>query len=290
MLFQINVIKMQENRCTTLVIRIVNIMTVMLFALDIHSQAPCPQYLNKYDVIDMADYVVTYKASFIRDTQKKVPEQDIIILEIGKNFSKSYSKILFAADSTATAWRKKGSAVLRMPKGNIPLEDVYKNFTTKNSKIIFRSMLQGPIYQYEESSNLMNWTLQPEKKEILSYSCQRATTSFRGREYEAWFTNDIPLPNGPWKFGGLPGLILFLKDMQSNYVFECIGLEKPKVERPIKLWSWKYENITRENLIRVKKRIHLDPYNYCISIGQVMGGDIEAKKKQIYPYNPIELE
>lgn len=156
---------------------------------------------------------------------------------------------------------------------------------------IFRSILTGPIYLYEEESNLMNWTLRPEKKEILSYSCQRATTTFRGRDYEAWFTNDIPIPNGPWKFGGLPGLILSIKDIQDHFVFECVGIQKPKKQRPIKFWSWNYKSINREQLLKLKKRMYLNTYNYCISIGQAIGGDpVKARRKMNYPYNPIELQ
>ncbi|MEG1650143.1 MAG: GLPGLI family protein, partial [Rikenellaceae bacterium] len=47
-----------------------------------------------------------------------------------------------------------------------------------------------------------------------------------GREYEAWFTTEIPISEGPWKFYGLPGLIAKLHDKQKHYSFELIGFQK----------------------------------------------------------------
>lgn len=290
---KIKIIKHITKICTYLGnIKIGHIIVLIFFHTSVYAQpVPMPQSLDKYKILGNADYVITYELSFIKDPQNLKRGHDIIIVEVGKDFSKSYSKVLFDVDSTSTEWLKKGASVLPTAKESIPLEDVYKNLNTKTSKIIFRSILTGPIYQYEEDSNLMDWTLRPEKKKILSYSCQRATTNFRGRDYEAWFTNDIPISNGPWKFGGLPGLILSIKEIQDNFVFECIGIQKTKSQRLIKFWLWDYKTITREQLQKLKKRMYLNTYNYCISIGQAIGGDpIEARKKMNYPYNPIELQ
>lgn len=282
----------KENYSSTIIKTSSLLMFIFLFLTTTYGQpTPFIQSLDKYQIIDTAKYVVTYRLSFIKDAESMKENNDIIILEIGNKYSKSYSSTLFEADSTAAEWIKKGSNVIPRAKQSVPLEDIYKNHKSKKSTNVFRSILSGPVYQYEENSNLMAWEIQPEKKSIYSYTCQKATTSFRGREYEAWFTNDIPLNDGPWKFGGLPGLILFVKDTQSHYIFECIGIEKTKKPHTIKLWSWKYQNIKYEQLQKMKKRMYLNTYNYCISIGQEIGGDHEeAKKKMNYPYNPIELK
>lgn len=47
---------------------------------------------------------------------------------------------------------------------------------------------------------------------ILDYKCIKATTRFRGRDYTAWVTKELPINDGPWKFYGLPGLILQIED------------------------------------------------------------------------------
>ena len=51
-----------------------------------------------------------------------------------------------------------------------------------------------------------------------------AEAEFRGRVWRAWFTYEIPMPYGPWKLGGLPGLILKAEDADSLFVFEMAGI------------------------------------------------------------------
>lgn len=86
---------------------------------------------------------------------------------------------------------------------------------------IFKDHKDGYIYSIErvlmkpflvkDSMNIFNWKLQNVKKEILGYNCQEAKVNYRGRNYTAYFTLEIPIETGPWKFYGLPGLILQIK-------------------------------------------------------------------------------
>ena len=59
-------------------------------------------------------------------------------------------------------------------------------------------------------------------------NCQRATGTFRGREWQVWFTYDIPYNYGPWKLGGLPGLILRAEDSSGTFVWEAVSLIRPE--------------------------------------------------------------
>ena len=77
-------------------------------------------------------------------------------------------------------------------------------------------------YRYTEPWPSMQWTLGSEKQSICGYQCQRATCHWRGRDYEAWFTSAIPLKSGPWKFGGLPGLIMKIYDTKRLYTWEAV--------------------------------------------------------------------
>ena len=69
------------------------------------------------------------------------------------------------------------------------------------------------------------WTMQPEHRRFGQFDCRRATGEFRGREYEAWYTLDIPIPTGPFKLGGLPGLILEARSLDGKVSFMFSGIE-----------------------------------------------------------------
>jgi GLPGLI family protein len=69
------------------------------------------------------------------------------------------------------------------------------------------------------------WTLHPEHKRFGQYDCRRATGKYRGRDYEAWYTLEIPIPTGPFKLGGLPGLILEARTLDGIVKFQFSSLE-----------------------------------------------------------------
>jgi GLPGLI family protein len=69
------------------------------------------------------------------------------------------------------------------------------------------------------------WTLHPEHKRFGQYDCRRATGKYRGRDYEAWYTLDIPISTGPFKLGGLPGLILEARTLDGIVKFQFSSLE-----------------------------------------------------------------
>lgn len=59
----------------------------------------------------------------------------------------------------------------------------------------------------------VDWKIIDDYKSILGYECQKARTTFtapngKTSEIVAWFTTEIPVSSGPYKYAGLPGLIL----------------------------------------------------------------------------------
>jgi GLPGLI family protein len=54
----------------------------------------------------------------------------------------------------------------------------------------------------------IKWILRNNFKFVMNYKCQEAVCTFRGRDYHAYFLKDLPYSSGPFKFGGLPGIIL----------------------------------------------------------------------------------
>ncbi|HLV15042.1 MAG TPA: GLPGLI family protein [Xanthomarina sp.] len=76
----------------------------------------------------------------------------------------------------------------------------------------------------------IKWQLLSEKKVIDDIECYKATTNFRGRKWEAWYAPSLPYPAGPYKFGGLPGLIINLSDETKKYNFAVTKIEFLKEE------------------------------------------------------------
>lgn len=93
------------------------------------------------------------------------------------------------------------------------------------------SAFSSPEYFYHETTVPLEWKITEEQKEFEGYVVQKATTSFAGREYEAWFTLEISIPDGPYVFSGLPGLIVELYDTEKHYHFELEGVEKLETSR-----------------------------------------------------------
>jgi len=66
----------------------------------------------------------------------------------------------------------------------------------------------------------INWKLENESKNILGYNCNKATAVFRGRKFIAWYTTEVMTAFFPWKFKGLPGLILEYYDEGNDFSAE----------------------------------------------------------------------
>lgn len=114
------------------------------------------------------------------------------------------------------------SAYMQDPKGNV----YYSDFSKK--KMIFREIVVYKAFLVEEPIWIdFKWKLIQETKRVGKFTCQKASTTFRGRTYTAWYAKEIPLPYGPWKFHGLPGLILEVSDEKGEVKFVSTRIEIP---------------------------------------------------------------
>lgn len=102
-----------------------------------------------------------------------------------------------------------------------------QHFGDKQS--FFTERILNQFYRIKEPLAQIDWEITSETKEIGGFSTKKATATFRGRKYEAWFCEDIPLQAGPWKLQGLPGLILEAKDTSGEVQFNWIGLQETKL-------------------------------------------------------------
>ena len=102
---------------------------------------------------------------------------------------------------------------------------------------------------YEEEVPALEWEMTGEHGTVASFDCQKAECDFRGRRWEAWFTPEIPVSEGPWKLKGLPGLILYARDTTGQYSFEAVSV----TDSPEPFYDYVYEHESRTTYRKFKR-------------------------------------
>ena len=98
-----------------------------------------------------------------------------------------------------------------------------KNFKNFKEDFQIHNYMQGKKFIYvKDKITLFDWDI-VEKSDTLiaNYHCEKATTKFRGRNYIAYFTNEISNQGGPYKFDGLPGFIIKIKSTDGYVDIEA---------------------------------------------------------------------
>lgn len=124
---------------------------------------------------------------------------------------------------------------------------------------------------YEETPEEWCWEITDSTKTILGYECVKATTAFHGRKWTAWFSPEIPVANGPWKLGGLPGIILEASTDDGKYSFSATGIEQTSKNIGSIYLADEYEKTDRKSFLRAKRAFLDNPLG---SLNAQMGGDI----------------
>lgn len=174
-----------------------------------------------------------YDYKFVPDINDKADvKTEMMVLDIDSRGSSYYSHATFVADSTQKADIEKQ---IQMNPNSINIKRTDKpgqiTFKVTKSYPDFKTALYRKIssdqYKIAEDSK-PEWKISGEKQKIGEYNTQKATTNFGGREWTAWFTQDIPFQDGPYKFYGLPGLIVKIEDATGTHVMTLAGNKKIK--------------------------------------------------------------
>ncbi|MCL6218672.1 GLPGLI family protein [Zunongwangia pacifica] len=220
-----------------------------------------------------------------------------LFLSRGVALKDSMAVIKNAVDVGSERWKSKMKATKS--------EFNYRVFKNKaENKMGYGIKLLSDKLYYLESLDDIQWEIQPDAKEIAGYQVQKATTSFGGRDYVAWFTPEIPLSDGPYKFAGLPGLILEIQDTEAEYVFEFAGFEELANPLEYQIIPNKYKQIKKKELLDLLATYESDPISYVNNyVGEggktiIIGLEGDEKKNYLKKYheelakknNPIELE
>jgi GLPGLI family protein len=262
----------------------ITLLSLLLICFKVHSQN-----------IDNGIIKCTYNFTFQKDSNNVlVFGKDVMVLEIGQNVSLFYSEPRRKGDSLLMADQKSGVTInsgVNTDKYNLYNWSIVlaKNFPS--DKITGSETIIQP-YKYTEELAPQKWTITNDTCTLLDMVCFRAKTNFRGRDYEAWFTKKIPTTHGPWKFYGLPGLIVKVSDSKKQFNFELTDIKKMPTNSFIFFPEKKYVKVSREVLGTLKQKMADDPIGfmenntpYHIKFPYTP----EERKARKEPYNPLEL-
>lgn len=137
-----------------------------------------------------------------------------------------------------------------------------------NQKTFFKDRLGRDIYSYEEDRPL-NWKISSETTKIGEYKVQKAEADFGGRKWTAWFTTDLPYQDGPYKFSGLPGLIVKVEDDKGEYSFDLMKNYKI-AEIPAMNQFGNIIKVKRTDYLKQQEKYKADPVSFMTQGGGFM--------------------
>jgi GLPGLI family protein len=135
----------------------------------------------------------------------------------------------------------------------------------KDQKIYFKDRLGRDMYSYEEDRPL-NWKISSETMKVGEYKVQKAETDFAGRKWTAWFTTDLPYQDGPYKFSGLPGLIIKVEDANGDYSFDLMKNYKI-ADFPNMNQFGNTIKVKRADYLKQQKKFQEDPMSFMTQGG-----------------------
>ncbi|MGE8432845.1 GLPGLI family protein [Chryseobacterium joostei] len=230
-------------------------------------------------------YELTFKPK--KDSTKL--DKVITILDItDKNRSVYQDYTVIAQDSIMKveieAMKKAGmmkdlSKSLKTPKISARIYKAYPSMKVQYVDKIANGFTPSNIGYNEDLK--FNWNILSDKQKIGEYNTQKATTEFGGRKWTAWFSTDIPFQDGPYKFSGLPGLIVKIEDADKNYSWVLQGNKKVKdytefsyIESLMGASGGKVNELSKEKFEKTFNDFKKDPF---ASVRPMMTQDMMSK-------------
>ena len=174
-----------------------------------------------------------YDYKFVSDSADITDvKSDLMYLDVTPKSSRFYSYDVYKQDSTRMAdFEKqiKTSGSMNVVTFNAAKGKGFVRYAVSKEypdyKVFLHTRIGRDGYKVLNDAPL-TWKIESEKQKIGEFNAQKATTFYQGRKWTAWFTTDIPLQEGPYKFHGLPGLIVKASDDKNFHVFELAAVRK----------------------------------------------------------------
>ncbi len=223
-------------------------------------------------ILFLNGFAQSLEVQYVKEDLFQKSNYDLIIQD-------DFSIYVLLKDKTGKAYKRKDTTVSLFGKEYNTYEVISnQNFKTdyylvkdfqKNKVIFSNDVFKNKKFCVEDSLHPMKWKMSDSTKVILKQHCLSATTEFRGRTYVAFFTPDIAVNNGPWKFGGLPGLILEVFSTDGDYHFRATKLIK-NAKKPIDIKKiletiQSKQCLTWDEFVQKVQKLHQDKINFFIT-------------------------
>lgn len=149
-------------------------------------------------------------------------------LQFRRDSTENYRKTLMNLDISAKEVKFYDKTFADYDSINKAAQTTISKYSTQTDQIISRKLNSSTNNWYRDffdyfivkTNDEMTWNLVNETKNYNGYNLQKAFTSFGGRSWIAWFSKEINIQEGPYKFRGLPGLIFLLEDSEKNFIYQ----------------------------------------------------------------------
>ncbi len=216
-------------------------------------------FTQNYIPIDTVDINFYYSYDFQQNSDSKYSlKNQEMVLQIGKHSSKFTASHLIYSDSVIMENSKEPPTTIGFQKlmgiiGGTNIHPYCKNYVYKNypekDKIMFTGYVNKKFIKVLEKITFQWQIIDRTDTILLGYPCQKAITSYAGRNYNAWFSTEIPISDGPFKFHGLPGLIVKISDEQNQHSFELVKIQNIKYIQPMYFLKKKYISVTAKEYV-----------------------------------------
>jgi len=164
------------------------------------------------NLINAQTYRYFYELDYKSDSLQTSSEKKVMVLDINPENVKYYDysflqkdSLNIVSNSQNTSWTKQ-----------IPITRKVNSFENMNFLAV------GFDFFKYTTIDKIDWKIEKETRKVGNFDVQKATANFGRRQWIAWFTREIPFNEGPYKFRGLPGLIVEIEDTKSQYKFRLI--------------------------------------------------------------------
>lgn len=256
-----------------------------------------------YDRLGKSEYecIYSYDVVATKKNGDKAEERYATVLQFNPSVAKFADMASFRVDSVASLSDEHAAEVAELDDARGKAEYFFTGEVFQNSpegKTTYVDIITPNTMQYEEAFAPFDWTLEEDTLTVCDYPCVKATCSYGGRDWTAWFTEEIPAGFGPWKFSGLPGLIMKVSDSAGIHTFTATAIRKGSGEI-VKLQNTELQTTSRDKFVKAKNYFEEEPMKR-IPVESIRG--VTVKKggailingvytpKRPNGYTPIELK